>query len=141
MKFLCVPCDEAMSLVETRGPDEGSMTVIFRCPACERETAMLTNSMETQVVHSLGVEIKSGDRAAAEKADSAQSKCPFTGVVADAYSDRELTWTEGARSRAERIPVFARRMAMKGIEDYAQENGYREISEAVLDEARGHLGL
>ena len=34
MKFLCVNCDVAMSLVETRGPDRGSMTVVFGCPAC-----------------------------------------------------------------------------------------------------------
>ena len=57
MKFLCVECDEAMRLAETRGPDRGSMTVVFGCPACGRQTAMLTNASETQVVRSLGVKI------------------------------------------------------------------------------------
>lgn len=133
MKFLCVSCDEAMHLLEARGPDHGSMTVVFGCPSCGRETAMLTNEMETQVVRSLGVKI------GPEK--TPESKCPFTGVVADAYAGGELAWTDGATARAERIPVFARKMAMKGVEDYARQQGYREISESVLDEARRNLGL
>lgn len=133
MKFLCISCDEAMQLRETRGPDNGSMTVVFGCPSCGRETAMLTNEMETQVVRSLGVKI------GPEKKE--ESKCPFTGVVAEAYANGDLAWTDGAKARAERIPVFARRMAMKGVEDYARQQGYGEISESVLDEARGHLGL
>ena len=57
MKFLCISCDEAMSLNRTAGPDEGSMTVVFKCPACEREVAMLTNAMETQMVRALDVKI------------------------------------------------------------------------------------
>jgi len=58
MKFLCVPCDEAMQVVESGTPDEaGSMTVIFRCPRCGHTTAMLTNAAETQLVQSLGVQI------------------------------------------------------------------------------------
>jgi len=57
MKFLCVDCDESMALVETSGPDRGSMKVLFRCRSCDREIAMLTNAMETQMVQSLGVKI------------------------------------------------------------------------------------
>ena len=57
MKFLCVECDEAMKLQGTRGPDAGAMTVVFGCPSCGKETAMLTNPMETQMVRSLGVKI------------------------------------------------------------------------------------
>jgi hypothetical protein len=57
MKFLCVPCDEPMKLRDTRGPDNGSMTLVFGCPSCGHEAAMLTNTMETQMVRSLGVKI------------------------------------------------------------------------------------
>lgn len=57
MKFLCVECDVPMALKETKGPDNGSMTVIFGCRSCGRQIAMLTNEMETQMVHSLGVKI------------------------------------------------------------------------------------
>ncbi len=115
MKFLCVECDEAMKLQETRGPDEGSMTVIFGCPKCSREVAMLTNAMETQMVRSLGVKI-GGKPVAHEPMENVRaslsngvengsghpttpshhdehkpsesasgSKCPFTGMVTEAF--------------------------------------------------------
>ena len=48
MKFLCLDCDEAMKLHSTAGPDEGSLTVTFRCPQCGFRVAMLTNPFETQ---------------------------------------------------------------------------------------------
>lgn len=64
MKFLCMECDQAMKLMETRGPDSGSMTVIFGCPACGRQMAMLTNPMETQMVRSLDVQIGGKKQAA-----------------------------------------------------------------------------
>src|SRR5580765_4424030 len=55
MKFLCLDCDQPMKLHETAGPDEGSLTVTFRCPECGFRVAMLTNPFETQMVRSLGV--------------------------------------------------------------------------------------
>ena len=155
MKFLCVACDEVMTLRETRGPDSGSMSVIFGCPICGRETAMLTNAMETQVVRSLGVKI-GGREVPAEPMEmlrgslegsieaapfthagmhsshsspARESKCPFTGMVDEAFTRTEISWTEEARLRAERIPSFARSMAMKSVEDYAAQKGYPEITD------------
>src|SRR4029434_4560610 len=55
MKFLCLDCDEPMKLHSTTGPDEGSLTVTFRCPECGFRVAMLTNPFETQMVRSRGV--------------------------------------------------------------------------------------
>ncbi|MBO6573901.1 MAG: PCP reductase family protein [Rhodothermales bacterium] len=57
MKFLCVDCDEPMALKEALGPDNGSLSVVFECGTCGRQTAMLTNHMETQMIHSLGVKV------------------------------------------------------------------------------------
>src|SRR5437016_6187152 len=57
MKFLCLDCDQPMKLHETAGPDEGSLTVTFRCPECGFRVAMLTNPFETQMVRSLGVKV------------------------------------------------------------------------------------
>src|SRR5215470_16040473 len=57
MKFLCLDCDEPMKLHSTSGPDEGSLTVTFRCPECGFRVAMLTNPFETQMVRSLGVKV------------------------------------------------------------------------------------
>ena len=35
MKFVCVPCDTPMTLAEKRGPDEGSVTLVYGCDACQ----------------------------------------------------------------------------------------------------------
>lgn len=57
MKFLCVECDEPMTLLGAQGPDNGSLSVLFECGSCGKQTAMLTNHMETQMIHSLGVKV------------------------------------------------------------------------------------
>ena len=138
MKFLCVPCDTPMKLLETRGPEAGSMSLVYSCPACGYEMAMLTNPLETQTVASLGVEIGTG---------AGESKCPFSGMVrgaGDAVGVAEATgfrWTEDARARLETIPAFVRPMAKTGIEKFAKDRGYPEVDSAVLDEARQFFGM
>ena len=167
MKFLCVACDEPMALLETRGPDEGSMSIIYRCPSCQHDIAMLTNAMETQMVRSLGVKI--GGRTVpaepmevlrsslAEQRDdvaapapqpavaTSGSKCPFTGVVNEAVARQEHAagpvWTDEAAARIERIPSFIQSMVKKGVEDYAREQGYAEITATVMDEVKGRFGM
>src|SRR2546426_5551965 len=62
MKFLCLDCDAPMKLHSTEGPDEGSLTVTFRCPECGFRVAMLTNPFETQMVRSLGVKVGAARR-------------------------------------------------------------------------------
>ncbi len=169
MKFLCVTCDEPMKLLETRGPDEGSMSIIYRCPSCQRDIAMLTNAMETQMVRSLGVkiggravpaepmemlrsslaeqrdEVSAPAPAAAPAEKTSGSKCPFTGVVTEAYAQQERAagpvWTQEAQARIERIPSFIQSMVKKGVEDYAREQGYAEIDATVMDEVKGRFGM
>ena len=57
MKFLCVPCDSPMKLQTVGPPEGGSLSVVYSCPECGYEMAMLTNPFETQLVQSLGVRI------------------------------------------------------------------------------------
>ena len=57
MKFLCVPCDSPMKLQTVGPPERGSLSVVYSCPECGYEMAMLTNAYETQIVQSLGVRI------------------------------------------------------------------------------------
>jgi len=57
MKFLCVPCDTPMRLRATEESEPGSLAVVYGCPACGYEMAMLTNQHETDMVRSLGVRI------------------------------------------------------------------------------------
>ena len=33
MKFLCVPCDQPMVLSEKKGPDQGSISLVYSCRA------------------------------------------------------------------------------------------------------------
>ncbi len=125
MKFLCVMCDEAMKFVAAEGPEEGSLSVIFRCPRCSHKVALLTNPWETQLVRSLGVVI--GGRTVSPESLE---------LVRTTLADSKLLWTEEAEQRLERVPEFARPRARHSIERYAREHGYREITMHVVDEAR-----
>ncbi len=140
MKFLCVSCDEPMKLAEARPPERGSLTIVYRCPLCSHQIAMLTNPYETQVVGSLGVEIGAdGDAGEA-------SKCPFTSVVRDLGIPLEdpsnaFPWTSEALSHLDNIPEFARPMAKTGIEKYAVDHGLAQIDADVLELARNFFGM
>src|SRR4051812_16843531 len=96
MKFLCVPCDSPMKLHAIGPPDGGSLSVVYSCPECGYEMAMLTNPFETQLVQSLGVRIGPGPGGTTVAGTSARSsggqdiesstftpsgKCPFPGMV------------------------------------------------------------
>ena len=139
MKFLCVPCDTAMKLQTVAPPDRGSLSVVYSCPACGYEMAMLTNAYETQVVQSLGVKIGSADTS-----PSSGGKCPFSGMIpgTDQRAEPEqVRWTAAAEARLANIPEFVRPMAKTGIERFAQERGAMEIDEKMLDEARDFFGM
>jgi DNA-directed RNA polymerase subunit RPC12/RpoP len=165
MKFLCLDCDEPMKLHSTAGPDEGSLTVTFRCPECGFRVAMLTNPFETQMVKSLGVKV-GGSSAPAQPfehitssmagarpdafegdvpaaTDATGRGCPFGAMLNDSSgaADMTITWSPEAAARVERIPSFIRPMAKKAIERFAEAQGHPVITEAVMDEARGTLGM
>ena len=165
MKFLCLDCDEPMKLHATEGPHDDSLTAVFRCPECGFRVAMLTNPFETQLVKSLGVKV--GGRTApatpfehlrasmagarpdafapgpTSSGESAGPGCPFAAMVNEAAEAEPpgVAWTAEAEARLERIPAFIRPMARKAIERYAEGKGYPAISETVMDEARGVMGM
>jgi hypothetical protein len=128
-----------MKLVTVSPPDRGSLSVVYSCPECGYEMAMLTNAHETQLVSSLGVRI-----APKEAEGKTAGSCPFSGMIPGVDRDAagpEVRWTEGASSRLQSIPEFVRPMARKGIESFARERGYLEVDETVLDEARAFFGM
>jgi DNA-directed RNA polymerase subunit RPC12/RpoP len=165
MKFLCLDCDEPMKLLKAEGPDEGSLSVVFRCPECGFRVAMLTNPFETQLVRSLGVRI-GGRTLPAEPFEHLRTSmanvrpdvfegeptgvpetegpgCPFAAMVSETTTGAPtaVKWTTEAEARLERVPAFIRPMARKAIERYAEGQGYPTITEGVMDEARGVMGM
>ena len=141
MKFLCVPCDSPMKLQSVDPPERGSLSVVYSCPECGYEMAMLTNAYETQVVQSLGVRI-----GPAEAAAEAGGKCPFSAMIPGTDTVRPgepipVRWTAAAEARLANIPEFVRPMARTGIEKFAREKGTLEVDERILDEAREFFGM
>src|SRR5512145_2664500 len=148
-----------MKLHGTEGPDEGSLTVTFRCPECGFRVAMLTNPFETQMVKSLGVKVggssepaqpfqhitssMAGARSDAFEGDipavseATGRGCPFGAMLNDQAGEQPATvsWSPEAEARVERIPSFIRPMAKKAIERFAEAQGHPTITEAVMDEA------
>lgn len=144
MKFLCVPCDSPMKMSQASPPDRGSISVVYECPECFHTMAMLTNPMETQLVQSLGVKI--GPAGTEEKAAGAEgSGCPFSGMAEEMSAGGDdstaFVWTSAAEKRLGNIPSFVRAMARTGIEKYARENGFSQVDEQVLDQAKDFFGM
>ena len=148
MKFLCVPCDSPMKLQTVGPPERGSLSVIYSCPLCGYEMAMLTNPFETQLVQSLGVRI-GPDASSTEGTRAAGTSCPFAAMMPatevappdQAGEPIPVRWTSGAEARLENIPAFVRPMARTGIERFARERGTLEVDEKILDAARDFFGM
>jgi hypothetical protein len=145
MKFLCVPCDSPMKLQTVAPPERGSLSIVYSCPECGYEIAMLTNAYETQAVQSLGVRI--GPASDSQASAASEGKCPFSAMIPgteDAQRGAEPTpvrWTAAAEARLANIPEFVRPMARTGIERFAREKGASEVDEQILDEARDFFGM
>lgn len=145
MKFLCVPCDTPMKLQTVAPPDRGSLSIVYSCPECGYEMAMLTNAYETQAVQSLGVRI--GPESDGKSSDA--SACPFTAMIpgtddaqrGEVAVPAPVRWTAAAEARLAKIPEFVRPMARTGIERFAREKGALEVDEQILDEARDFFGM
>jgi hypothetical protein len=151
MKFLCVPCDTPMKLQTVGPPERGSLSVVYSCPECGYEMAMLTNSYETQIVQSLGVRIGPETAQASNTTSTSASGCPFSAMIPGVTSDEAgvatatepiaVRWTAAAEARLANIPEFVRPMARTGIERFARERGSLEVNEQILDAAREFFGM
>ena len=154
MKFLCVPCDTPMKLQTVAPPERGSLSIVYACPECGYEMAMLTNAYETQAVQSLGVRI--GPESDSQATAASGGTCPFSAMIPgteDAPFDgaqgkrggsaepAPVRWTAAAEARLAKIPEFVRPMARTGIERFAREKGASEVDEQILDEARDFFGM
>jgi hypothetical protein len=150
VKFLCIDCDTQMNFEERQQPGDGTFAAAFACPTCGRRVAMLANPMETQLVNSLGVKIGGRTldaepmeliRSSIVGRDDAFAEDPQpAGRRPDASSHRPV-WSPEAQDRLSRVPSFVRGMVKKIYADYAADHDIPEITPAVMDRARAHLGL
>ena len=161
MKFVCTECDEPMQF-EQKGAldDDGSMSATFRCPSCEWGVTLLINPQETQMVRSLGVKIGGStvpsqpmemlqthlarpSEGVTEASTASGSACPFSAMVQETFNaaQGDLRWSVEAEQRLERAPSFVRAMIRRGIEEFAREQGYAEVTPQVMDEARARMGM
>src|SRR5262245_17348440 len=159
MKFLCVPCDSPMKLQTVGPPERGSLSIVYSCPECGYEIAMLTNAYETQAVQSLGVRIgpepsragAEGTAASLAEASAEAGGCPFAAMIPgteDAQGKRgqvgeatPVRWTAAAEARLAKVPEFVRPMARAGIERFARDKGCLEVDETILEAAREFFGM
>lgn len=127
MKFLCMACEEAMSFEDAAGPNEGSVTVVFRCKHCGAGVALLTNPAETRLIQALGVKV--GGRTVEPGAFETTGALLGTGTA--------ISWTSEAEERLKRVPEFVRPMVRAAIERLAVTKGATEVTvEHVV--AAGH---
>ena len=162
MKFLCLECDNIMEFAERQIPGDGTLAAVFKCGSCDREVAMLTNPMETQLVSSMGVKI-GGREVPAQPMELARTSLEggrddafvlsediplpsgesalASGESALEATPGRIVWTSEAAGRLERVPSFVRGMVKRIYTDWARERGVSEITPETMDRARSELGL
>lgn len=136
MKYLCEKCDEYMHYEDSRGPIEGSMHITFACPECGNRVSLITNPGETQLVHSLGVSI-GGRKNKAQPLELTRTTLRQKREI----EKEEFIWSDEAETRMRRVPSFARNMAKKAVEKFAEKEGHKEITPEVIEEAMKKMGI
>lgn len=141
MKFLCVPCGEVMAL--RKGDDDASprLSPAFRCPECSHEIVMQTNSGETQLVQSLGVQIGSTDVSVPPLAGLRTHLSEARAGTLDESPAVVPTWTAAAETRLAQHSQFLQPLIRRINTDYAQREGVEEITPEVMEACRQAQGL
>ncbi len=142
MKFVCLECDKAMDFAERQLPGDGTLAIVFKCPGCAREMAMLTNPMETQLVSSLGVKI-GGREVPAQPMELVRGS--LEGGRDDVFQEPAhsgpVVWTPEAVDRLSNVPNFVRGMVKRIYGEWAREHGIAEMTPELMDRARTELGM
>ena len=149
MKFLCVPCDSPMKLQTMAPPEGGSLSVVYSCPECGYEMAMLTNPFETQMVQSLGVRIGPGTStgASADLAEASAEAGVASATAGEPGSDARLSGDGksegGAPTSSAKCPFAAMIPAMAGAPqgaEHASTNGGAPVPVRWTAAAEARLG-
>ncbi len=149
MKFLCVPCDTPMKLQTVGPPERGSLSVVYSCPECGYEMAMLTNR------------VRDADRPVARRADrprptarearrrSRAAKCPFAGDDAGdgparaqpGDGHRRPLDRRGRSAGSRTFPSSSAPWRGPASRNSPGRRGTLEVDETILDAARDFFGM
>ncbi len=144
MKFVCEDCDIVMEFVDNQTDSEaGVMKISYVCPDCERSISMVTNPGETQMVTSLGVTIGHEALSEGEPPPMQMVRGALEGGTegAGTSSGPDPVWSEAAEKRLGAAPTFVQGMVRRLYTDWAKQQGYTEVTPAVMSEARDDLGM
>lgn len=134
MKFLCTPCNEYMDYIRHDAINEGALDIGFICPKCGRGISLITNTGETQLVSSFGVNLGGGE------ASIPPMHMTGLSLKTDSPAGSKICWGQAAEDRLHGIPKFARPMARRAIEQYACENDIDYIDLSVMDKVKATVG-
>jgi hypothetical protein len=130
MKFLCLACDTSMRLTSPATPQDGGMSITFRCNTCGHTIALRTNSDEADLLRDLGL------RLTARPDDQPPlAPLPFSKFAG------QPQWTPEAERRLAAVPAFIQPMIRSAYNDYACKHNYAEITPQVMDAARASLDM
>ena len=138
-----------MKLQTVGPPERGSLSIVYSCPECGYEMAMLTNAYETQVVQSLGVRIgpamSDGQRRATSERrlpvprdDSGDGR----GATRSGRASRSPSGGLPPRKRGSRtFPSSSAPWRGPASRDSPARGGPLEVDEKILDAARDFFGM
>ena len=144
MKFVCEDCDIVMEFVDNQTDSEaGLMRISYVCPDCNRSIAMVTNPGETQMVTSLGVTIGHEALSEGDPPPMQMVRGSLEGGMegAETSSGPDPVWSEAAEKRLAAAPGFVQGMVRRLYTDWAKQQGYTEVTPAVMSQARDDLGM
>lgn len=148
MKYLCEKCKTFMLFIGKQEDEAGSMRIVFECPQCKNQIAMLTNPHETQLVHNLGVTLggPKEPNTPLELLRSTLVNCqePIALKKAKINTKKQtngINWTEEAEARIKNVPPILFKMVKKIVERYACENNYPVITPEVVEKAKKSCGM
>lgn len=55
--------------------------------------------------------------------------------------DFELSWSEDARKRLDKVPSFGRGMVIRRVEEYAREKGLTQVTPGIMKEAKEQMAV
>ena len=100
-------------------------------------------TVPSQPMEMLQTHLANPSEHATETLRTSGASCPFSAMVQDAFNTTQgdLPWSVEAEQRLERAPSFVRAMVRRGIEEFAREQGYAEITPQVMDAAHARMGM